>query len=110
METKPLEPLHINSDGLWALTVALSDQSYECLKCFVSHKFLAELIGWTPDEALVSFFENLNILPPKFECFVPRLILIDIYPSLVYLLFIMLTESILITIKFFFGKFDSRGF
>ncbi|VDO11081.1 unnamed protein product [Brugia timori] len=52
METKPLEPLHINNDGLWALTVALSDESYECLTCFVSHKFLVELIGWTPEEAL----------------------------------------------------------
>lgn len=61
METKPLEPLHINNDGLWALTVALSDESYECLTCLVSHKFLVELIGWTPEEALVSFFEVLNI-------------------------------------------------
>ncbi|MCP9264467.1 hypothetical protein DINM_022560 [Dirofilaria immitis] len=52
METKPLEPLHINSDRLWSLTVALSDESYECLTCLVSHKFLVELIGWTPDEAL----------------------------------------------------------
>ncbi|KAK6109155.1 hypothetical protein QQG55_34875 [Brugia pahangi] len=52
METKPLEPLHINNDGLWSLTVALSDESYECLTCFVSHKFLIELIGWTPEEAL----------------------------------------------------------
>ncbi|KAL3986011.1 hypothetical protein ACH3XW_41025 [Acanthocheilonema viteae] len=52
METKPLEPLHVNNDGLWALTVALSDGSYECLTCLVSHKFLTELIGWTPDEAL----------------------------------------------------------
>ncbi|CAG9540517.1 unnamed protein product [Cercopithifilaria johnstoni] len=52
METKPLEPLHVNNDGLWALTVALSDESYECLTCLVSHKFLVELIGWTPDEAL----------------------------------------------------------
>uniref|UniRef100_A0A0R3RXT8 RecQ-mediated genome instability protein 1 n=1 Tax=Elaeophora elaphi TaxID=1147741 RepID=A0A0R3RXT8_9BILA len=52
METKPLEPLHVNNDRLWALTVALSDDSYEHLTCFVSHKFLVELIGWTPDEAL----------------------------------------------------------
>ncbi|EJW69825.1 hypothetical protein WUBG_19266, partial [Wuchereria bancrofti] len=52
METKPLEPLHVNNDGLWALTVALSDESYECLTCLVSHKFLVELIGWTPEEAL----------------------------------------------------------
>ncbi|EJD73906.1 hypothetical protein LOAG_18708 [Loa loa] len=52
METRPLEPLHINNDGLWALTVALSDESYEHLTCLVSHKFLVELIGWTPEEAL----------------------------------------------------------
>ncbi|VDK70490.1 unnamed protein product [Litomosoides sigmodontis] len=52
METKPLEPLHVNNDGLWALTVALSDGSYDCLTCLVSHKFLVELIGWTPKEAL----------------------------------------------------------
>uniref|UniRef100_A0A915PUC6 RecQ-mediated genome instability protein 1 n=1 Tax=Setaria digitata TaxID=48799 RepID=A0A915PUC6_9BILA len=52
METIPLEPLHINNDGMWALAVALSDESYECLTCLVSHKFLVELIGWTPEEAL----------------------------------------------------------
>ncbi|VDP13550.1 unnamed protein product [Onchocerca flexuosa] len=52
METKPLEPLHVNNDKLWALTVALSDESYECLKCVASHKFLVELIGWTPEEAI----------------------------------------------------------
>ncbi|VDO77195.1 unnamed protein product, partial [Onchocerca flexuosa] len=51
-ETKPLEPLHVNNDKLWALTVALSGESYECLTCVASHKFLVELIGWTPEEAI----------------------------------------------------------
>ncbi|VDN03429.1 unnamed protein product [Thelazia callipaeda] len=54
METNPLQPLHINEDGLWALTVALSDKSYQCLACVASHKFLVELIGWTPEEALAA--------------------------------------------------------
>lgn len=61
MATKPLQPLHINSDGLWALSVTLSDESYEDLTLLVSHKFLVELIGWTPEEALVSFFIVSNI-------------------------------------------------
>ncbi|VDK86985.1 unnamed protein product [Onchocerca ochengi] len=52
MGTEPLEPLHVKNDKLWALTVTLSDESYECLKCLVSHTLLVELIGWTPEEAL----------------------------------------------------------
>ncbi|VDN41241.1 unnamed protein product [Gongylonema pulchrum] len=58
METKPVEPLCVSDDGLWSLTVALNDESYECLTCRVAHTFLLELIGWTPEQALVSVFSR----------------------------------------------------
>lgn len=46
-------PLRI-ADDIWTMNVVLTDQSYKRLDCIVAHSVLVQLIGLTPEEAIVS--------------------------------------------------------
>lgn len=56
MDEKPVEPLRIIDNDLWALTISLSDVSHKGLHCIVSHDLLCRLIGMSPLEAMVWIF------------------------------------------------------
>lgn len=50
-----LEPFQI-VDGEWTMKIRLKDETCDDLNCFISHQLLCNLIGMTPDEAMVKCF------------------------------------------------------